>query len=68
MIEATENSNNSPANMQETKDVSLTSTRQTVSYLESINVEDQIVQVFCEQVCAASGGCLVSQSAETDFS
>ena len=27
--------------------------RQTVSYLEVIEVEDQLVQIFCEQVRAA---------------
>ena len=29
--------------------------RQTVSYLEVIEVEDQLVQIFCEQVRAPRG-------------
>jgi hypothetical protein len=34
----------------EKKDIRISCNRQTVSHMEVLNVEEQLVQVFCEQV------------------
>jgi hypothetical protein len=46
----TERTERSDTRTQERKDFSAVSVRQTVSYLDSIHVEEQLVHAFCEQV------------------
>ena len=46
----TEHTERSDMRTQERKDFNAMSVRQTVSYLDSIHVEEQLVHAFCEQV------------------
>ncbi len=39
-------------NTHEKKNIDISCSRQTISHMEVVSVEDQIIQVFCEQVLA----------------